>query len=63
MFVLIEYTVYRKAWIKGEKSDEYSERESTEIYENMSNNSWLLLTLICQYWPNHVSFFFFFLFD
>ena len=62
MFVLIEYTVYRKVWIKGEKSDEYCERESTEIYENMSNNSWLLLTLICQYWTNHFSFFFF-LFD
>ena len=58
MFVLTEYTVYRKTWIKEEKSDEYYERQSTEIYENMSNNSWRLLTLICQYWPNRFTYFF-----
>ena len=58
MFVLIKYTVYRKAWIKGEKFDEYYEKESTGIYENMSSNSWRLLTLICQYWPNHFTYFF-----
>ena len=39
MFDLIEYTVHRKAQLKGEKSNEYYERESIEIYENMSNNS------------------------
>ena len=47
MFVLIEYTVYRKAWIKGEKYDEFYEGESTEIYENMNNE----LTFIDSHMP------------
>ena len=58
MFVLIKYTVYRKAWIKGEKFDEYYEKKSTEIYENMSSNSLHLLTTICQDWPNNFTYFF-----
>ena len=35
MCILIEYTVYRKAQNKEEKSNEYYERESTEIYEKV----------------------------
>ena len=56
MFVLIEFTIYREH--KGEKSDECSVTKSNESYENMNNNSWHLLSIICQMVSKPFYFFF-----